>query len=298
MEFLASIRPDAIITDITPLIQDLSIVPSIPLSCVKLGQGTTTKKSNDNHPTTTVKTSDSVVYKAEKLYCICQGSASFTIYGPKPTKYALRELVRDRKPLLEDDISIRCNWMQRIDDASKAWNTTQQHDDLVNHKYHSTKDFIWNGTYHHCFRDYLGQEEIIVLARRHGLIDVLLFQAQSAGRIIIQNNSNCRHEAEATLLGFLPLHIWWEGVLNQMDHQRANIVWTKSTMRLGWAVGWNKTIERPPLAEKLRVAPWIIHPFNTQQQQQQQLNKTDILIVSRVGNGRLVYAKSSTILKL
>jgi hypothetical protein len=56
---------------------------------------------------------------------------------------------------------------------------------MVTHKYDSINNIIRNGTYHHCFRDNLGQEEIIVLVRRHGLIDILFFQAQSVRRIII-----------------------------------------------------------------------------------------------------------------
>jgi hypothetical protein len=57
--------------------------------------------------------------------------------------------------------------------------------------------------------------------------------------------------------------MWWGGSLDQNYQTQAKIVWTKSTMRLGWSSGWNKTIESPPLAEQLRAAPWIIHPLDS-----------------------------------
>jgi hypothetical protein len=100
MELLAPIRPDAIITDISPLIQDISIVPIVPFWCVKLGK-CTMKESDDNHRSDKKSNPTTIVYKAEKMYCVCKGWFSFTLYGPKPTyNYSLRELVRNRKPLL------------------------------------------------------------------------------------------------------------------------------------------------------------------------------------------------------
>lgn len=69
------------------------------------------------------------------------------------------------------------------------------------------------------------------------------------------------------------------------------IQWDTSRMIKGFKF-FKKTIDRPPLSERLRASPWDIYLPKEEEQ-----GRGDILIFHRRGAGKLVYAREEWLSK-
>ncbi len=78
-----------------------------------------------------------------------------------------------------------------------------------------------------------------------------LLARQTGSWLSVAPGGACVLAESARLLGIIPLNIRWDGTARG----RA-IAWTASSIRVGWAGPAGFTVLAPPVAERLRAAPW------------------------------------------
>jgi hypothetical protein len=158
--------------------------------------------------------------------------------------------------------------------------------------------------YTFCFRDYVNFEETMAIMVQRWGIQRLLLRARKCGqlRVNIKNDKagDCALTEWFAVAGVVPMRIDWYGELRTVPLDESNvdnsdsesaartaaaIHWTRTSMRFGsskrrW---FGKTVDRPPLAEKLSKDPWVAYVLPDDQ-------SGDIVVFHRLGSGKLVYA--------
>jgi hypothetical protein len=79
----------------------------------------------------------------------------------------------------------------------------------------------------------------------------VLLARQTWNRLSVAPGGACVLEEAPRFLGLIPVRIRWDGTA-----RGRTITWTTSSIRVGWAgpAGW--TVLAPPVAERIRAAPW------------------------------------------
>jgi len=137
------------------------------------------------------------------------------------------------------------------------------------------------GKYSFSFRDYWNFEEANGVERASGSVSRLKFRSSKThptDELMVHENGNCALTAHFFIHGVVPLSIQWEGKVN-----KDTITWSRSMIRKGWK-RLGKTIDRPPVAEKLRQQPWVVRMPS-------QDDSGDVLVLERKGIGRLAFAR-------
>lgn len=158
-----------------------------------------------------------------------------------------------------------------------------------------------------CFRDYINEEELLVMAGRRGAFT--LVRRLGAGRLTLGTTPRLGADVSATLreelalLGVVPVQIEWRGRLvsvpeagsaqSARDAQSGplELRWEDTSLRLGWP-RFGRTVERPPAAERLRQQPWEVRGFlGRPTTGEAGTANTATLALCRRGIGTLAYTK-------
>ena len=226
----------------------------------------------------------------------------------------LRDLVKQKTKYL----TIESNMFDRAD-----WNyNINQCQDCTSPSRTTTIDnIIVDGSYRFCYRDYVNHEETFGLLCQRWTLIRFLFRPALAGELVISttttSNSNkgdsperlCSLNEKGLMFGFIPTRIRWDGQitkshLSDYDNTTTNtssssnskdlvasIEWDRTEMRIGWK-RFGTTIDRPTVAEKLRVDPWRIKlPSDDGDDVSDNFSSGDILCLLREGKGHLIFAR-------
>jgi hypothetical protein len=147
---------------------------------------------------------------------------------------------------------------------------------------------VLDGEYWFLFRDYANFEEKRGMLARRASLEWFWGRRRRYGKLTVldsdakDGSKTCVLTEELLRYGVYPLVIEWIGTLRPSDD---TIRWESSTFRVGWK-RWGKTHVNPAPAERLRKDPWIVYIPRDESG-----TAGDIVILRRVGSGRLVYAK-------
>lgn len=215
----------------------------------------------------------SIVYYRAGNEIACQLEEDFSCYklfSPylSNTK-TLKELLANHpsnQVRVYEDIPTRLNWMKAIQ-ACAAPNAK-----------------TLNGEYFYCFRDYVNYEELINMLARRKTWESLLIQPRNGVLTIFDcdnpRQKRCTLKERGSLFLLLPISIEWSGHFYPFNH---TIHWMASSINIGWK-RMGKTLVKPKASEMKRQEPWVVfHPRRD--------SSGGILILHRIGYGKLVYAK-------
>ena len=226
---------------------------------------------------------DVCIRKVKNVACCFSEDGTYTaLFGPEePPNYSLRELVGKStiKLNIEENIPLHINWEQNIAECIQA-SSSSASIDLPS----STCTTI-EGSYAFCYRDYVNHEEFAGLMQKRWGTEKFWLRPTRTDKLMVSSNNHCQLMASGHLYGFWPLKIIWEGSLCGNTIQ-----WDTTRFVKGWKY-FKKTIERPPIAEKLRASPWDVYLPREEQ------GGGDILILHRRGAGVLVFAREECLSK-
>ena len=209
--------------------------------------------------------------------CFSEDFKYFALFGPEePPNFSLVQLVFKCtiKPNIEENILARVNWDQKIADCIRA--STFRPSNI-------------NGSYYaFCYRDYVNFEEFNGMMNKRWGMEKFWIRAARTGKLIVSPNKHVQLMDFFLLYGFWPIKVVWEGSLLGNN----TIQWDTSRMEKGFKF-FKKTIDRPPLSERLRASPWDIYLPEEEEQ-----GRGDILIFHRRGAGKLVYAREECLSKI
>jgi hypothetical protein len=198
-----------------------------------------------------VSTSQQTYDMGNGFYAYIQDDTiSFSEYPP----LSLQDLVAQHPsiPYIVEDSRTRLAWMKALQAANSKFQ-------------------LRNGSYFFCFRDYVNHEEWLFMLARRWSIDVMLMKTVAPGQLVVQDEK-CLLRERGVLLGFVPIKIEWQGRIKEN-----RIVWETTWVRIGYE-WFGKTIDKPQVSERMRVHNWLISGLD------------DIVVLHRLGQGRLVYA--------
>jgi hypothetical protein len=220
------------------------------------------------------------IYQARnEVACqVAKDNSSYALFAPNPARTStLRELLANHpsdRLHIYDNIPIRLNWMKAVQACVKPNAETLK------------------GEYLFCFRDYVNFEELTIMLVQRKAWELILLRSSGIGKLTIcdrkdPRQKSCSLKERFYIFLLIPLAIEWSGQFSSRAH---TLNWETSSMRIGWSF-FGKTIHKPKASEKLRKDPWLVY------YPQEDDSHGEILILHRIGSGKLVYAKKESLMK-
>mmetsp|Transcript_32014 Transcript_32014/g.77905 ORF Transcript_32014/g.77905 Transcript_32014/m.77905 type:complete len:473 (+) Transcript_32014:3054-4472(+) len=239
----------------------------------------------------------------------------------------LRELVQQKTKYLTIDSNMfdRADWNYIINQCQDVLSMNGDDDGSSS----ISRSLDIDESYRFCYRDYVNHEEMFGMLCQRWTIIRFLFRPALAEELVIStptttttndddddddhNNSSsnserlCSLNGNGLIFGCIPIHTRWDGRIVEPSVSKTDdynissssssdlavsIEWDRTKMRMGWK-RFGTTIDRPAVAEKLRVDPWRIKlPSDDDDDDDSDNNASgDILCFLREGKGHLIFAR-------